>query len=161
MKKFIKKIGDTMSAAAFAEAGEFETAREINKGQKTVLLAISDSLFDRNALKYALNVSQRTNAALEVLYVTPFERERVNLSSFLSEVRKEGYRFSLVMKTGCVKQAILNYTDKRSEILFVIVGSKFELDVECKGSERSLSDAWKRLKCPLVVVSKNEVPLPA
>ncbi|MBI5663551.1 MAG: universal stress protein [Nitrospirae bacterium] len=161
MKKVIRKIGDTMAAAAFAEAGEFETAREIHKGQKTVLLAISDSLFDRSALKYALNVSQRTNAVLEVLYVTPFERERVNLNNFLSEVKTEGFRFSLVMKIGCVKQAILDYTYKRSEILFVIVGSKFELEVECKGGERKLSDAWKKLKCPLVVVSKNEAPLPA
>lgn len=124
-----------------------------------MLLAISDRMFDRNTLKYALNVSERTDANLEILYVTPFEKERSGLKSFLSEVEKEGFRFSLVMKTGCMKQAILDYTDKRNEILFVIVGSKLELDIECKTSEKSLSDAWKRLKCPLVVVSKGEMPL--
>ena len=161
MKKLMKKIEDAMSAVAFAEAGEHEKAREILKGQKTVLLAISDRLFDRDAFRYALNVSQRIEAHLEILYVTPFEKERAGLKNFLSEVEKEGFRFSMVMKKGCMKKAILNYTEKRSEILFVIVGSKLELDIECKQGEKTLSDAWEKLKCPLVVVSKNEMPSPA
>jgi len=161
MKKLMKKIEDAMSAVAFAEAGEHETAREILKGQKTVLLAISDRMFDRNALKYALNVSRRIDASLEILYVTPFEKERTGLKKFLAEVEKEGFKFSLVMKKGCMKRAILDYTDKRCEILFVIVGSAPELDIECETGEKMLSMAWKKLKCPLVVVSKNEMPLPA
>lgn len=158
MKKFIRKIEDAMSAVAFAEAGEHEKAREILKGQKTVLLAISDRLFDRDALKYALNVSQRINAHLEILYVTPFEKERTGLKNFLLEVKKEGFRFSLVMKKGCMKKAILDYTEKRSEILFVIVGSKLELDIECKKDDGTLSDAWEKLKCPLVLVSRAAMP---
>src|SRR4030065_1601754 len=158
MKKFIRKIEDAMSAVAFAEAGEHEKAREILKGQKTVLLAISDRLFDRDAFKYALNVSQRIEAHLEILYVIPFEKERARLKNFLSEVEKEGFRFSLVMKKGCMKKAILDYTEKRSEILFVIVGSALELDIECRGTEKTLSDAWEKLKCPLRVVSRAATP---
>jgi len=158
MKKLAKQIEDAMSAVAFAESGEHKTAREILKRQKTVLLAISDRIFDRNAFTYALNVSKRVNAALEILYVTPFERERRGLKNFLSEVEKEGFRFSLVMKKGCFKRVILDYTDNRNEILFVIVGSALELDFECTEKEGFLSKAWKKLKCPLVVVSKNTMP---
>lgn len=158
MKKLVKQIEDTMSAVAFAESGEYETAREILKGKKAVLLAISDRFFDRNAFTYALNVSKRVNAVLEILYVTPFNRERRGLKSFLSEVKKEGFKFSLVMKKGCVKRAILDYTDKRNEILFVIVGSALELDFECTEKEGFLSKAWKKLKCPLVLVKKNQMP---
>ncbi len=33
MKRFFKKVEDAMAAVAFAEAGEFETAREIMKEQ--------------------------------------------------------------------------------------------------------------------------------
>lgn len=150
-----------MSAVAFAEAGEHETTREILKGHKTVLLAISDSAFDKDALKYALNISERMKANLEILYVSESEKDRKGLKNFLSEVEKVGFRFSLVMEKGCVKKAILDYTDKRSEILFVIVGAAIELNIGCDVKEKTFARAWKRLKCPLVVVSKNSVPLTA
>ena len=158
MEKFVKKLEDIFAATAFAEAGEYEKAGEILKGRKTVLLAISDRMFDRNALKYAMNTCERIGANLEVLYVTAFEKERAGLKDFLSEVKKIGFKFSVVMRRGCVKKAILDYTEKRREILFVIVGSAPELDIECDVNEKAYSDAWKRLKCPLVVVSKNGMP---
>jgi len=161
MKWFDKKFEDAMAAAAFAEAGEHEKAREILKSRKTVLLAISDRMFNRDVLKYALNISERIDASLEILYVTESEKEKIGLKDFISEVKKEGFRFSLVMKKGCVKRAILDYTEQRRDVVFVVIGSTPELYIECKTDENALSDVWKRLKCPLVVVSKNEVPLPA
>jgi K+-sensing histidine kinase KdpD len=161
MKRWVKKFEDAMAAAAFAEAGEHEAAKEVLRSRKTVLLAISDRMFDRNAFKYALNISKRIDASLEILYITETEKEKTGLKDFMSEVKKEGFKFSLIMKSGCVKKAILDYTDKRGDIIFVVVGSIPELEIECTSDEKTLSDAWKRLKCPLVVVSKNEVPLPA
>lgn len=158
MKRLVKHIEEAMSAVAFAESGEHETAREILKGQKTVLLAISDTMFDKNAFKYALNTSQRVNASLEILYMTESGQERRGLKDFLAEVKKEGFKFSLVMGSGCVKKAILDYTDRRSDILFVVVGASLELNIGCEVHERSFSKEWKNLKCPLVVVSKNTMP---
>lgn len=154
----MKNFDDLMTAVTFAEAGEQEKAREFMKGKKTVLLAISDKAFDRSALKYALNISKRVDANLEILYVSEPETERTRLQDFMSEVKEVGFKFSVVVKEGCMKKTILDYTDKRKEILFVIVGSTPELDTGCRTGEKAMPDVWKKLKCPLVVVSKNEAP---
>ncbi|MEK6652442.1 MAG: hypothetical protein AABY50_05880, partial [Nitrospirota bacterium] len=71
-----------MSAITFAEEGEHEKAKEILKGRKTVLLALSDKMFDRNAFKYALNVSKRIEASLEILYVSEPGKGKENLNDF-------------------------------------------------------------------------------
>jgi hypothetical protein len=152
------RFDDLMSAISFAEAGEHEKARELLKGRDTVLLAVSERVIDRNVLKYALNLSKRIEAGIDILYLTKSGEKNPLLEAFMSEAREKGIDCSLVKKEGCIKKAILDYTEKKKEVLFVIVGSTPELDIECKTGEKSLSEAWKRLKCPLVVVSKGGMP---
>ena len=152
------RFDDLMSAISFAEAGEHEKAKELLKGRDTVLLAVSERMVDRHVMKYALNLSKRIEAGIDILYMTKSDATSPLLEAFLSEARKKEIDCSLVRKEGCMKKAILDYTGKKKEILFVIVGSTPELDIECKTGEKSLSEAWKRLKCPLVVVSKSGMP---
>lgn len=152
------RFDDLMSAISFAEAGEHEKAKELLKGRDTVLLAISERMVDRHVMKYALNLSKRIEAGIDILYLTKSDAINPLLEAFMSEARKKDIDCSLVRKEGCMKKAILDYTGKKREILFVIVGSTPELDIECKTGEKSLSEAWKRLKCPLVVVSKSGMP---
>jgi hypothetical protein len=152
------RFDDLMSAISFAEAGEHEKAKELLKGRDTVLLAVSERVVDRHALKYALNLSKRIKAGIDVLYLAKSDSKNPLVETFMSEARRLGIDCSLVRKEGCMKKAILDYTGKKKEILFVIVGSTPELDIECKTGEKSLSEAWKKLKCPLVVVSKSGMP---
>ncbi len=152
------RLDDLMSAITFAEAGEHEKAREMMKGKDTVLLATSERAIDHSVLKYALNLSRRIEAAVDVLYLTKSEERHVLIDAFMGEAAKSGVACTLVRRDGCMKKAILDYTEKKREILFVIIGSAPELDIECRTGERGLSEAWKRLKCPLVVVSKGGMP---
>ena len=152
------RFDDLMSAISFAEAGEHEKAKELLKGRDTVLLAVSERVVDRHVLKYALSLSKRIQAGIDILYLTKSDAKNPLLETFMSEAGKKDIDCSLVKKEGCMKKAILDYTEKKKEILFVIVGSTPELDIECKTGEKSLSEAWKKLKCPLVVVSKSGMP---
>ncbi len=152
------RFDDLMSAISFAEAGEHEKAKELLKGRDTVLIAVSERVVDRHVLKYALNLSKRIQAGVDILYLTKSDAVHPLLEAFMSEARKKDIDCSLVKKEGCMKKAILDYTGKKKEILFVVVGSTPELDIECKTAEKSLSEAWKRLKCPLVVVTKSGMP---
>ncbi len=153
----MEKFDDLMSAVTFAEAGEHEKAKEFLKAGKTVLFAVSDICFERAAFRYALNIAERIGAALEILYVAEHGKEKKRLKDFVSEAKKEGFRFSVVVKEGCVKKEIFDYTKKRRDIQFVVVGSLPELDDGCRAAEKTLPAGWDKLGCPLVVVSKAGV----
>lgn len=61
--------------------------------------------------------------------------------------------YRLTRKSGCLKQAIVDYTNSRREILFAVTESAEHLELDCKGKGKGLSEAWRNLRCPLVVVA--------
>ncbi len=151
MNKWLKKLDDTMAAAAFAEEGEFETAREIMHERRTILLALTGDKSDENAFRYAMSTCQRLGAELELLYSKTHKKELINL--FKSELRLRGVDYQFIKAEGCVKEEVLNYTSKRTDILFVVIESSDGLNINCKKSNKIISRSWINLKCPLVVVS--------
>lgn len=153
-----ERFDELMSAVTFAQSGAHEEARNILKGRDRVLAAISDVAFDTSVFSFALNICKRTGSDLDILYLTRTELHMDEIRSFVSRAAGEGITSVITKRDGCMKQAILDYTTKKRSVLFVVVGTTPELDIECKAGERSLSEAWKRLKCPLVVVSKGEAP---
>src|SRR5665648_1239735 len=62
-----KKLEELVSAASFAEAGEFDTARDMLDGGRKVLLVLTGRETDVKSLKYAFSIAARTQAGLEVL----------------------------------------------------------------------------------------------
>ena len=150
-----KKVENLMSAISFAEEGEFDTAREMLKEERRVLLAIKENHLDKKTFRYAINTCKRVGAELDILYVSSAEKMSPVLEQCLEDLKKEGIRFRVVRKNGCLKQQIIDYTNKKKEILFAVTESVENLDLDCIGKGKRLSEAWHRLRCPLVVVADN------
>ena len=74
------------------------------------------------------------------------------LARFQSELEAEGVTYRLIQRTGCLKQQIIDYTNRDKEILFAVIESPNSLDVDCNKRDKTLSELWQQLKCPLVVV---------
>ena len=67
-----EKFQKAMSAAAFAEAGEFETARQIagksKNAHKKVLVVLEGDDLSMRILQYAQDLSKRLEGQLEILH---------------------------------------------------------------------------------------------
>ncbi len=151
----MKKIEDLMAAASFAEEGEFDTARDLLKDERRVLLAVRKGEVDEKTFRYAINICKRIGADLDVLYVASSDALEPALDEYLSRTEKEGIGYRLIRRSGCLKQAIIDYTTSEKEILFAVTESAENLEVDCKGKSGGLSEAWRNLQCPLVVVAQN------
>jgi hypothetical protein len=156
MRRWMRKFNNVMAAAAFAEEGEFETARQTLKEQRKILLALTGEKSDKNAFRYAVNVCKRIGAELEIIYVSKIDNGL--LKQFRSELRNEGIEYCFIQKNGSLQEVIKNHTDMKRDILFVVVEVSEELNIKSGESVKILSDAWKNLKCPLVVVSMHAMP---
>lgn len=156
MTKFGKKIEDIMSAVSFAEEGDFNTAKEILKKEKRVLLAANKGNIDFKAFKYAVNTCKRINAGLDILIVASGNENTSAMEQILHELDKEGIKHMVSKREGCLKQAIVDYTNSEKDILFVVIESTDGLETGCGTKTKKLSEAWQRLRCPLVVVTAGE-----
>jgi hypothetical protein len=156
LKKIMKKMEDVLAATSFAEEGESDAARSILAEGRRVLLALKEGRIDVKTLKYAVNTSKRIGAKLDILYVASVGRQDGAddplLGVLQSELSSEGIPYRLVRKTGCLKQAVIDYTNREKEILFAVVESPNSLDADCNNKDTRLSELWQQLKCPLVVV---------
>jgi hypothetical protein len=156
VKNILKTVEDALAAATFAEEGQHATARSIMKEGRRVLLALKKDHIDARTLKYALNTSMRIGADLDILHVAAPGNDALTidplLSNFVSELRAEGIGYRMVTRTGCLKQEIIDYTNSEKEILFAVIESPKSLDADCNKLDKTLSELWQQLKCPLVVV---------
>jgi len=156
LKKIMKKMEDVLAATSFAEEGESDAARSILAEGRRVLLALKEGRIDVKTLKYAVNTARRIGASLDVLYVASAMRQDGAddplIRDLQSELSAEGIPYRLVRQTGCLKQAVIDYTNREKDILFAVVESPKSLDVDCNNKDTRLSELWQKLKCPLVVV---------
>jgi hypothetical protein len=150
MKRWIKRFEDVLSAASFAESGEFDTARDILREGRRVLLAIREEKMEREVLKYAMNTCKRIRTDMDILYLSSANSGgNPMLKQFFSELQSEGINYRLIQKNGSLREEIKNYTDSERSICFVVAES-FTVDRWSK--EGGLSKILEKIKYPLVVV---------
>jgi len=154
--KIMKRVEDALAAATFAEAGQEGFARSILNENRRILLALKQGRIDARTLKYALSASKRIGAQIDILFVSApgsaVQTDDPVLAQFESELKTSGIPYRLVIRTGCLKQQILDYTSSEKEILFAVIESPNSLDAGCNKQDKTLAELWQKLKCPLVVV---------
>ena len=159
LTKMMKNIEDSLAAISFAEEGQVATARSLMNESRRVLLALKEGRIDANTLKYALNTAKRIEAQLDILFVSA-KGEQADASDpklrlFESELSREGIGHRLILRTGCLKQQIIDYTTSEKNILFAVIESPNSLDIDCNRADKTLSELWRKLSCPLVVVMEQ------
>jgi hypothetical protein len=157
-KRMMKQVEDAMAAVTFAEEGHAEAAVSVFKRESRVLLALKEGHRDSKTFRYALNAALRIGARLDILSVaSPGEaREADPLpEGFKAELATAGVPYEVIGRSGCMKQEIIDHTNSRHDVLFVVVESPKSLDGDCKKKDGVLTELWKNLRCPLVVVSDH------
>ena len=156
IKKILKNVEDLLAAVSFAEAGESEAARSFLKDGRRVLLALKAGWIDLKTLKYAMNLSQRVGARLDILYVAaqdgPRSAEDQQLRLLETELKSTGVPYHVAHRTGGLRQATIDYTNQEKDILFAVVEPPQSLDADSGKKDTWLSELRQKLKCPLVVV---------
>ena len=145
-----------MSAAAFAEAGEVETARSFIWPRRTVLLALTPRGDEVRSAEYARGVCKRIGAGLEILLLAGGESQNRFLRDFKRQLDGDHVPWRIESTAGCLKKRILEHTDRRRDIHFVVIESSEELDIQCDGESGAVKKFFSRLRCPLVVVSEAQ-----
>jgi hypothetical protein len=144
-----------LSAAAFAESGEFDVAREMMDGNRKVLLVMTGRETDNNSFTYALNIAQRTGAELEVLTTATNQPIAEIIAMGEKDATKIGMSLKVAKVKGCVKDALFAHMDKRRDIICVVIESTEFLEIDCSRDSGSFSRAWEKLGCPLALVSER------
>lgn len=152
MKGFGKRFDDLMVASVFAEAGEFEVAKEIFSKKRRVLLVLLKGGISKKGVLYAINVCKRVRAGLDILFISDKEGEPEDLKELMKDLGGEEVNIHIIKKEkGCLKKEILEYVSERKNIDFVVVEATEDIEMGCK--ERGFMDVWSALSCPLVVVA--------
>ncbi|MFP3983292.1 MAG: hypothetical protein ACLFV2_06320 [Desulfurivibrionaceae bacterium] len=157
----------SMSAAAFAEQGEYATARQIidrsAKSNKRVLLGTDELELDPKIIKYTLKLCQRMEGGLEILHVNPTykgkfgrHKKRNFFQDSLSKMYekkmfKKGIVYQPVWSEKSIVEEIVDYVAPRRHIISVVLRSPDYFADSSKGVRRKdVSILLQKIQCPVV-----------
>jgi hypothetical protein len=163
LKNFFDSFQETMTAAAFAEAGEFESALQMmtsNKNaNKKILLGTEGNMALSKTAQYAFNACIRLGANLEVLHLIR-QKELVktieNTEKKIKEdqiprklkFKKIGVLYFPVFSEYPLEEEVIRFAENRGDILFVVLNT----DVGQKRKKGThFASLLTTLKCPVVV----------
>lgn len=151
-----------MSAAAFAEAGEFDTARQIaaksKNAHKKVLVVLEGDDLGIRILNYASDLCKRLGGQLEILHRQGPGRVDITETQIWREFTKmEGYVSCTSLDTGeSLDDKLMEYGKIRRDILCVVLRIDLMEKKPGKNKEEKVwSPDWimEKLNCPVMVYS--------
>lgn len=164
--KILQKFEEAMASAAFAEAGEFETAQQMIQAGKTankkILLGTEGGEVSPQLFRYALDLCRRLGGNLEILQVLPVGEDATNAkqaeidaagqipASFRQQLQKMGILYRIILARDAFEKEIVRYADKRRDILCVVLGAPDSDAGRQAATKRKQSLIFKRLSCPVV-----------
>jgi len=156
-----EKFENAMSAAAFAEAGEFETARQIagkNKNaHKKVLVVLEGDDLGIRILNYALDLCERLGGQLEILHKQGPTKMEITKSKVWEEFMKKGEQVvcSSLEPSESLDDKLTEYGKTRRDILCVVLRIHLMETPDKKKEGKVWSPDWimQKLNCPVMVYS--------
>ncbi len=161
-KKGREKFQEAMSAAAFAEAGEFETARQLagkNKNShKKVLVVLEYEDLSLRILNYAQELCERLGGQLEILHKQGPDRLAICQSEAWQNFteKMEGVACTSLAPEESLDETLIEYGKTRRDILCVVL--RIDL-MDKKPVKKKMEKAWspdwimQKLNCPVMVYS--------
>jgi hypothetical protein len=166
----IEKLEKSMSAATFAEAGEFETAGQFLKPNKNaykrVLLGTDREEINPKALQYAMRLAQRIGGKLEICHVIRADEETLSgeaeqkdklVESVQGSLGERGIIYQLVMGEECLAEEVLRYTTNRRNLLCVVFDAIEAGNSSCQKARETMLAKFHALHCPVVVYAEESV----
>lgn len=164
LKTLFKKLEETMTAATFAEAGEFEAARQFlntNKNaHKRVLLGTDKPEIETRTISYAMHLCQRLGGNLEIfhmLHLPEYEtgsglnREKEPLVSLNNALQEKGVIYQPVSRPGCLADEVLRHASPRRDILCVVFDALEPDGARCRKAKENMIAKFQALHCPVVM----------
>lgn len=155
----MRSLQNAMTAAAFAEEGEFDTAREILKAQdnkkKRVLLSINDLEIQPKMLQYAYELSKRVGGQLEVLQIlTPSMMGNIFEcihNPIVKTMRDMGVSYKIITGLGSLEEDLFEYAREKRDILLLMLKN-----ISYESKMVNFMKIMGQLNCPVVVYSDVE-----
>ncbi len=150
-----------MAAVAFAEEGEFETARQLmqqsDNTAKKVILSVDELELKPKLINYALDLCQRVGGQLEVFHILKpsmvGKTAQYLLNPMVEKLKEMGVKYELAFGRGKLEDELIKHAEGRRNILFVVLKSIAKKGMREKASDINVVRVMNKLKCPVVVFS--------
>ncbi|HIJ90301.1 MAG: hypothetical protein OEV89_05980 [Desulfobulbaceae bacterium] len=159
-----KKLEESMTAATFAEAGEFETARQFLKSNKNahkrVLLGTDKPEIEPRTISYALHLCQRLGGGLEIFHMLRMAENETNpglsqeekpLAALNAALEPKGVVYQPVSGPGCLADEVLRHAGGRRDILCVVFDTLEPEGTTCRKAKENMIARLQALHCPVVM----------
>lgn len=166
----LEKLEKTMTAATFAEAGEFEIARQFLKPSKNtykrVLLGTDREEINPKVLQYAMHLCQRIGGNLEIFHVihgaeesgaSVMGQKNRLVEEVQSSLQEKGIVYQLVVGEECLAEEVLKYTVNRRNLLCVVFDAIEAGNVSCQKARENMLAKFHALHCPVVIYPEQPV----